>query len=77
MRFQMRRIDHDALGLWAFAAKRPALYCFGARIMARLLKLMSRNGAVPSLPLMRGWFAVRDFPAPQGKTFQEQWRERA
>ncbi|HTT96961.1 MAG TPA: lactate utilization protein B [Rhizomicrobium sp.] len=64
------------LGVWAFAAKRPALYRFVTKIMARLLKLNSRNGAVHSLPLMRGWFAVRDFPAPQGKTFQELWRER-
>lgn len=65
------------LGIWSFAAKRPALHRLGAKIMARLLKVMSRNGAVHSLPLMHGWFAVRDFPAPQGKTFQELWRERA
>jgi L-lactate dehydrogenase complex protein LldF len=65
------------LGLWAFAAKRPKLYRLGSKIMARALKRMSRNGAVRSLPLMRGWFAVRDFPAPQEKTFQELWRERA
>ncbi|HVU20491.1 MAG TPA: lactate utilization protein B [Rhizomicrobium sp.] len=65
------------LGVWAFAAKRPGLYRFGVKIMARLLKIISRKGAVHSLPLMRGWFAVRDFPAPQGKTFQELWRERA
>jgi L-lactate dehydrogenase complex protein LldF len=65
------------LSLWAFAAKRPALYRFGASIIARLFRLLSRNGAVRALPLMRGWFAVRDFPAPQGKTFQELWRERA
>ena len=65
------------LALWAFAAKRPALYRQATKIIARLLKLMSRKGAVRALPLMRGWFAVRDFPAPEGKTFQELWRERA
>ncbi len=62
------------LSLWAFAAKRPALYRFGARAAARLLKLFGRKGHVRALPLMRGWFAVRDFPAPQGKTFQELWK---
>jgi L-lactate dehydrogenase complex protein LldF len=62
------------LALWAFAAKRPFLYRFGASLLARLLKFMSRKGAVHSLPLMRGWFAVRDFPAPAGKTFHEQWQ---
>jgi L-lactate dehydrogenase complex protein LldF len=62
------------LSLWAFAAKRPLLYRFGASLLARLLKFMSRNGAVHSLPMMKGWFAVRDFPAPAGKTFHEQWQ---
>jgi len=65
------------LSIWAFAAKRPKLYRLATNIMARVLKLMGRNGAVHALPLMRGWFAVRDFPAPRGKTFQELWRERA
>ncbi len=64
------------LALWAFAAKRPALYRLGASLLARLLKFAGRDGAVHALPLMQGWFAVRDFPAPQGKTFQEQWRAR-
>jgi L-lactate dehydrogenase complex protein LldF len=64
------------LGLWAFAAKRPALYRLAARAAARILKLLARDGVVRALPVMKGWFAVRDFPAPQGKTFQEQWDRR-
>jgi L-lactate dehydrogenase complex protein LldF len=64
------------LGVWAFAAKRPALYRFAARIAARALKLLSRHGAVRAFPLMQGWFAVRDFPAPQGSTFHDMWRKR-
>ncbi|MBV9045830.1 MAG: lactate utilization protein [Alphaproteobacteria bacterium] len=64
------------LGVWAFAAKRPGLYRLGTKIMARLLRLMGRGGVVHGLPVMRGWFAVRDFPAPQGKTFLEQWAAR-
>jgi L-lactate dehydrogenase complex protein LldF len=63
------------LSLWAYAARRPWLYRIGARLLARLLKLLGgRQGAVRSLPMMRGWFAVRDFPAPQGKTFQDLWQ---
>jgi L-lactate dehydrogenase complex protein LldF len=64
------------LGVWAFAAKRPRLYRFGTAVLARLLKLAGGSGTVHALPLMRGWFAVRDFPAPKGKTFHEQWRAR-
>jgi L-lactate dehydrogenase complex protein LldF len=62
------------LSLWAFAAKRPRLYRFGASIGARMLKMFAGGkGHVRSLPMMSGWFLVRDFPAPKGKTFQELW----
>lgn len=64
------------LGLWAFAAKRPGLYRFGASVMAWFLKLIGRGGTVHALPVMQGWFAVRDFPQPQGKTFMAQWKAR-
>jgi L-lactate dehydrogenase complex protein LldF len=64
------------LGLWAFTAKHPALYRLATRLMTRLLRAMARGGAVRSFPLMQNWFAVRDFPAPEGKTFHEQWRAR-
>jgi L-lactate dehydrogenase complex protein LldF len=66
------------LSLWAFAAKRPALYRVGAALAARFLKLRAgRRGRVSPLPLMNGWFLVRDFPAPKGKTFHELWKARA
>jgi L-lactate dehydrogenase complex protein LldF len=64
------------LSLWAFLAMRPKLYRLAAGITARVLKLMSRNGRVHALPLMRNWFLVRDFPVPQGKTFRELWAAR-
>jgi L-lactate dehydrogenase complex protein LldF len=64
------------LGVWAFLAKRPKFYRIASATAARLLKLLSRNGRVHALPVMRNWFAVRDFPAPQGKTFRELWAAR-
>jgi L-lactate dehydrogenase complex protein LldF len=64
------------LGVWAFFAKRAKLYRIAAGISARFLKLRSRNGRVHALPVIRDWFAVRDFPAPQGKTFSELWAAR-
>jgi len=64
------------LGLWAFAAKRPLLYRLAASFAARLLKMFGgRRGHIRALPLMGGWFAVRDLPAPQGKTFQDLWAQ--
>ncbi|HEX3809781.1 MAG TPA: LutB/LldF family L-lactate oxidation iron-sulfur protein [Rhizomicrobium sp.] len=62
------------LSLWAYAVKRPLLYRLMARIAARVLKRRGRGGAIRSLPLMQNWFAVRDFPAPHGKTFQQMWK---
>jgi L-lactate dehydrogenase complex protein LldF len=65
------------LSLWAFAAKRPALYRGAATIAARTLRaLAGRSGKVKAVPAMYGWFVARDFPAPQGKTFHELWKAR-
>ena len=65
------------LGFWAFAAKRPKLYHFGTRIAARLLSHFGHGkGRLSSLPLASSWTGTRDFPAPQGKTFQQMWKER-
>ncbi len=62
------------LSLWAFAAKRPWLYRIAMRVAARLLEWRAGDsGLVRGLPLMRGWFAVRDLPAPQGRTFHDLW----
>ena len=65
------------LGLWAFAAKRPRLYRFATRFAARMLAGLGHGkGRISSLPFASGWTASRDFPAPQGKTFQQMWKER-
>jgi L-lactate dehydrogenase complex protein LldF len=42
----------------------------------RALGLFGRGGRFRSLPLASGWTSVRDFPAPEGPTFQSLWRER-
>jgi L-lactate dehydrogenase complex protein LldF len=63
------------LGIWAFFAKRPALYRAVTGMAARFLKMASgKRGHIAALPLPHGWFAVRDLPAPQGKTFHELWK---
>jgi L-lactate dehydrogenase complex protein LldF len=65
------------LGLWAFFAKRPRLYQFATRWAMRVLANRGfGRGRFKSLPLAGGWTKYRDFPAPEGKTFQEMWAER-
>ena len=65
------------LSFWAFFARRPRLYGFATDLAARVLALMSgARGRFRWLPLARGWTGRRDFPAPQGATFQARWRRR-
>jgi L-lactate dehydrogenase complex protein LldF len=64
------------LRLWAFFARRPALYRFATSLAMRVLALASRRrGRFSSLPFAGGWTRHRDMPAPQGATFQDLWRK--
>ncbi|MBV1704417.1 MAG: lactate utilization protein, partial [Hyphomicrobiales bacterium] len=64
------------LALWAFFARRPALYARATDLAMRALAFAGRRkGRFSSLPLAGGWTATRDFPAPQGATFQARWRK--
>jgi L-lactate dehydrogenase complex protein LldF len=65
------------LGLWAFFARRPALYRFATGLQTRLMKRMAKGrGRLRTLPLAGGWTKYRDMPAPEGRTFQSLWSER-
>jgi L-lactate dehydrogenase complex protein LldF len=66
------------LGVWAFFAQRPRLYGWVTLLVARLLALFGRRkGRFRWLPLASGWSRYRDFPAPEGATFQSRWKARA
>jgi L-lactate dehydrogenase complex protein LldF len=65
------------LSFWSFFAKRPRLYGFATEIAARVLTLFGRSrGRFGWLPLAGGWTKYREFPSPQGRTFQSQWKNR-
>jgi L-lactate dehydrogenase complex protein LldF len=70
-------VARSALKLWAFFARRPALYRFVTGLGARALRLWGGSaGRMRSLPLASGWTAHRDMPAPEGRTFQQLWAAR-
>jgi L-lactate dehydrogenase complex protein LldF len=65
----------SGLKLWGFFARRPALYRMATRVAMGALALAGGSrGRFRALPLARSWTATRDFPAPQGETFQARWR---
>ena len=65
------------LGVWAWFAKRPKLYHAATGFAARVLHNLGLDkGRLRRLPLASGWTGNRDFPAPQGKTFHQLWKER-
>ncbi|MBF9195676.1 LutB/LldF family L-lactate oxidation iron-sulfur protein [Microvirga terrestris] len=65
----------SGLQLWGFFAKRPTLYRFATRAAMGALGFAGRQrGRFSWLPMAKGWTKYRDFPAPQGETFQQRWK---
>jgi L-lactate dehydrogenase complex protein LldF len=63
------------LSFWRSLAMQPRLYGLMTRLAVTGLKTLARGkGRISKLPLGGGWTASRDFPAPQGGTFQAQWK---
>lgn len=64
------------LRLWSYFARRPRIYRMASAMAARALKTLARgSGSIKRLPLASGWTVWRDMPAPEGRTFQQQWRK--
>ncbi len=71
-----RHLERALLATWAFFARRPRLYHLSARFaVAALSALAPARRPFHRLPFARAWLAKRDFPAPQGRTFQQLWQE--
>jgi L-lactate dehydrogenase complex protein LldF len=63
--------------LHAWLARHPRLYrMLTGPAMSLLHVLGRRKGAFRRLPLASGWTDRRDFPAPQGSTFMQQYAKR-
>jgi L-lactate dehydrogenase complex protein LldF len=70
-------LEYIGLALWAYCAKRPRLYRFVTKVAARAMKALGGSSkSIVRLPFIKGWTNTRDFPAPQGKTFIELYKQR-
>ncbi len=64
------------LRAWAWLALHPNIYALSTRIAVRLMqRAAGHDKLLHNLPGARGWSDGRDFPAPQGKTFRELYRQ--
>jgi L-lactate dehydrogenase complex protein LldF len=64
------------LKLHAWLLRQPRLYRLLVAPTITLLHLLGRRrGVFRKLPMASGWTSQRDFPAPGGKTFMQQYRE--
>ena len=65
------------LGLWAYFARRPRLYRLAAALGIPVLSLMGgRKRRYSWLPFAGSWTRHRELPAPESRTFMQQWRDR-
>jgi L-lactate dehydrogenase complex protein LldF len=65
------------LRAWAWLAEHPRAYRPIARMAAGTLGLLgSTRGRLSALPFGERWTRHRDFPAPQGRTFQDLYARR-
>jgi L-lactate dehydrogenase complex protein LldF len=66
------------LKFWAWFARRPRIYRLATYLAMPLVGFMGgRSRRFRFLPFAFGWVKYRDLPAPEGRTFQQLWRDRA
>ncbi|MCB1426583.1 MAG: DUF3390 domain-containing protein, partial [Notoacmeibacter sp.] len=62
---------------WAFLARRPRIYRLATSFAIPLLSVFGgAKRRFSWLPLAGGWTRHRELPAPESRTFMQQWAQR-
>ncbi len=65
------------LSLHALVSRFPGLYQFCTSLAIKTMRLIGRRRShLRSLGVKNGWTQERDFPAPEGDTFMQQWKQK-
>ncbi|MFA5631581.1 MAG: lactate utilization protein B [Porticoccaceae bacterium] len=75
------REHHQRGGIWLIRfyvalARFPRLYRVATSALSVLSAKLAKRGKLPRLPGLGAWQRKRDMAAPQGASFQQQWRAR-
>lgn len=62
---------------YMFLAGYPRIYRLCTSPVTALLSRIGRKGLLPPLPLLAPWQRKKDLPAPEGRSFQQQWQDKA
>ncbi|MFZ3483613.1 lactate utilization protein B [Sphingomonas sp. 3-13AW] len=63
----------QGMALWRWGVQHPRLYRIGSALAVRAMRLRARAGWIERLPFAGAWTRHRSLPAPEGKTFMEQY----
>ena len=70
-------VQRHGLKLWAWFARRPRVYRLATYLTMPVIGVLGgRKRRFRFLPFALGWVKYRDLPAPEGRTFLQQWRDR-
>lgn len=67
-------INRGAVSAFSLLASRPRLFQWSLAIAVRLIRLFQRDGWIKYMPMASSWTQNRDLPAPESKTFMQQYR---
>lgn len=67
-------VNRTSINAFTFMASRPRLFQFLLSISVLGMQLFSRKGWIKTMPLASGWTKNRDLPAPQTRTFLQQYK---
>lgn len=69
-------VSRTAVGLFSMLASHPRLLQYAMSLGVIAMRIFSRGNWIHNMPLTQGWTKNRDLPAPESKTFMQQYKQK-